>query len=182
MSRLTLRERRLVAIGLLVVAFALLYWLVVAPIAAGFADRSAEREQLTADLQRNARLLDTRAFWGQQQALQRRNAARYEIPAVDAAAARDIAGRQIKAIVAAAGGAVRAIHEQAAPPGMVRLRVDVRLGLTQLPVAIKDIENESPYPIIEALAVIVDPASAAGRLAPMEVRIDLAFYHSNPAR
>lgn len=161
---------------------ALVYGLLVAPVATGFADRRTERDQLAGDLARNHRLLDTRSRWTGERALQRSDAARYTIRATDAASAVEIASRQVKTVVAASGGTIRAIREQTAPSGTVRLRVEMRLGLTQLSATIKDIENSSPYPIIEALAVTVDPASSAGRLIPMEVRVDLAFYYANPAR
>ena len=50
MNNLTARERKIVAIGILVALIALIWFALISPILSGFAERTAERERLSGQL------------------------------------------------------------------------------------------------------------------------------------
>ena len=169
-----LSERRLIALGLLALAIALLGFGVVGPIASGFSARAAERERLTDDLIRGRRLLAERGFWRAEALRQRAEADRFAVLAPNASAAAQLASDRISAAVQTPGGTLASLREQPPAPGEARLRVDGRLTLTQLVATLKLLEGQKPYVIIEGLSIAADPTATAGQLPPMDVRIDLA--------
>ncbi|UAJ09060.1 hypothetical protein [Polymorphobacter megasporae] len=177
MNQWSPRERRLVAVGILVALLVLAVFGVILPIASGFSDRADQREQLADDLDRGDRLLASRAFWLAAAARQRADRTRYAIVAPNAGAATELATERATAVIHATGGEVRTIREQPSTPDTSRLRVEARLSLTQLVAALRIFELGQFTPVIEAVSIDAGQASGAGRLAPMEVRIDLAYRH-----
>jgi hypothetical protein len=175
MNGRSLRERRLIALGLLVLLLALVGFGVVAPIVRGFAARRAEREQLADDLIRGQRLMAERGFWRIQALRQRTEVDRYAVLAPNASAAAQAATERISAAVQTPGGALSSLREQPPAPGEARLRVEGRLTLTQLVATLKLMEGQKPYLIIEGLSIAADPAAGAGQPSPLDVRIDLAI-------
>jgi hypothetical protein len=81
---------------------------------------------------------------------------------------------RISAAVQAPGGVLKSLREQPPVPGEARLRLEAELTLTQLVASLKLLQGLTPYVVIENLSVAADPAAAAGRVPPMDVRIDLA--------
>ena len=167
-------ERRLIALGLLALAVALLGFGVIAPIAGGFAARAEQRDQLTDELIRGRRLLAERGFWRAQALRQRADGERFAVGAPSASAAAELVSDRISAAVQTPGGALSSLREQPPSPGEARLRLDAKLTLTQLVATLKLLEGQKPYIIIEGLSIAADPTATAGQLPPMDVRIDLA--------
>jgi len=174
MSGRSVLERRLIALGLLVAALAVVWFGVVRPIVLGFADRAAEREQLADDLARGRQLVASREIWRDQSLRQRGDADRFAVIAPNASAAAQLSMDRISAAIQTPGGALGSLREQPPGPGEARLRVEGRLTLTQLVASLKLLEGQKPYVIIEGLSIAADPTAAAGQASPMEVRIDLA--------
>ena len=81
MRALTARERRLVALGLLLLAIGLVYLAVIGPIVGGFVDRDAQRKQLELTLLRNQRLMAALPVWRATAEAQRKTAPRFAIDA-----------------------------------------------------------------------------------------------------
>lgn len=179
MNQWSPRERRLVAVGVLVALLLLAVFGVILPITSGFSDRADQREQLADDLQRGDRLLASRAFWLAAAARQRADRARYAIVAPTPSAATEIATERATAVIRSTGGEVRTVREQPSIPDTSRLRVEARLSLTQLVAALRIFESGQLSPVI-AVSIDAGQASGAGRLAPLEVRIDLAYRHVPP--
>ena len=173
MKPLTPRERRLLALGILVAVLVLPYLLIAAPLAQGFADRAAQKDALSDQLDRNQRLVASASFWRAQVRRQAGDQANYALIVPNAGAAGQMAIARVQAAVQAGGGKVRAVREQPGPAGEVRLRVELELGLTQLVSTLKLLEDQKPCIVMQGLSIAADQA-AAGRLSPMEVRIDLA--------
>ena len=174
MSGRSLLERRLIALGLLALLLAALWFFLAAPIARGFAERAAQREQLTDELLRGRRLIGSRAIWWNKALLQRADADQFGMIAPTASAAALQATDRIAAAIQTSGGVLSSLREQPSGPGETRLRVEGRLDLTQLVTSLKLIEDQKPFVIIEGLTVAADPTAAAGQLSPMDIRIDLA--------
>jgi hypothetical protein len=182
MSGRSLLERRLIALGLLALLLAALWFVVAAPIARGFAERAAQREQMTDDLLRGRRLIASRVIWRDKALLQRADADRFGVIAPTASVAALQATDRISAAIQTPGGELSSLREQPAGPGEARLRVEGRLNLTQLVASLKLIEGQKPFIIIEGLSVAADPTAAAGQLSPMDVRIDLAVPYQVASR
>ena len=174
MTNLSAREQRLVAIGLLVAALALAWWIVVKPIADGFADRAIERQRLTTAYARNDRLILAMPRWRARAREQRASAAIFAVMAPTLEAATELSRERVNRIVAGEGGIVKAIREQPGSPGRLRLRADLQLTPAQLVACVRLLENRQPLMVIESLAIAADEAAAVGREAPMEIRMDVS--------
>ncbi len=92
-----------------------------------------------------------------------------------------MAKQSIADVVSGQGGQVKAVREEPSPQGAVRVRADLELTLTQLVASLSVLDNQKPYLVIEQLSVAADQAAAAGRLAPMEVSLDVAVPYVAPA-
>jgi hypothetical protein len=167
-------ERRLIALGLLALALALIVFGVVLPIAQGFSARAAERERLGDELERGRRLIAMRDYWRGQAVRQRADGASYAVISPNATAAAQGSMDRIGAAIQTPGGALKSLREQPPGPREARLRVEADVTLTQLVASLKLLEGLKPYVVIENLSVAADPSAAAGQVPPMEVRIDLA--------
>lgn len=185
MRTLTPRERRLVALGLLVLALGLGWLGIVQPLIAGFFDRAAERQQLRMALQRDDRIAAALPLWRQAADAQRRSEARFAIFAPsEALAVENLKGR-LEHVAADEGYALGPVEDlQAdAPVGATRIRADMTLGLTQLTHTLRRLENEGAYVVVDYLSITADEALIVGRLSPLRVRLELtAAYRPSPPR
>jgi hypothetical protein len=179
MRQLTLRERRLIAIGVLVLAIGLVYFVVIYPLAVGFMDRAAQRRQLNLTLQRDARIISALPIWRQAAEAQRRSGPRFAIAAPSDSLAAEILKEKVEHLAADDGFVLNAVDDlQAeAPPGMIRVRADMTLSLTQLTDTIRRLENEGAYVFVDYLTISADQAYVAGRLSPIHARLELTAAH-----
>jgi hypothetical protein len=173
-ASLTLRERRLIALALLLALLLLLVRGVILPIITGFDARAEERQAL---LQRHA--LDERAVVQMPSArraaeAQRRDMARFRLAGATATLAADGLKERIGAAVVATGGEVRAIEDMAGTPGSIRVRLDSRLTTSQLAALLARLQNSPPLLVIENLTVAADQALQTGRAGPMDVRLEVS--------
>jgi hypothetical protein len=174
MSGRSLIERRLIALGLLVAVLVGVCFGLVAPVMRGFAERGAERERLADDLSRGRRLIAEAGYWRDQALRLRRDDDRFQLSAPNAEGVARLSMEPISAAIQTPGGVLKSLREQPPAPGQARLRVEAQLTLTQLIASLKLLEGQKPFLVIEGLAIAADPATAAGQLSPLEVRIDLA--------
>lgn len=174
MSGQSLLVRRLVALSLLVLVLAAVWFGVISPIVQGFVDRAAQREQLADDLSRGRQLIASRGRWQALLLRQHGEAQAFGVVAPNASSAAQLSMDRINTAIQRPGGVLGSLREQPGGPGEARLRVEARLTLTQLVASLRLLEGQKPFVIIEGLSVATDPAAPAGQLAPMEVRIDLA--------
>jgi type II secretory pathway component PulM len=176
MNALTARERRLLAIGLLVIALGLVWLGIVQPLVGGFIDRAAQRRQLGDVYLRNERLIAALPVWRAAAEAQRRDAARFAILAPGEAAAAEAMKARLQRLATDEGFAVKGVEDlQAdAAPGDVRIRADATLTLTQLYETLRRLENEGAYVAIDYLSVSADAAASSGRSGPLDVRLELS--------
>ncbi|MGZ8406842.1 MAG: type II secretion system protein GspM [Caulobacteraceae bacterium] len=176
MRRLSPRERKLVAVGLLVLVLATAWIGIVAPIMGGFSKRAQERELLLAAYQRNQRVLGGINVWRADIARQRQNEGRFTILAPTEALAADLLKQRIARAFQTTGAEVRGVQDQQADArkGWVRVRADLRLTQDQLTAGLVRLENEEPYVVVDYFAVAAERAFETGRSGPVDVRIDVS--------
>ena len=185
MRPLSARERRLIALGLLVCAVGLIWLAVVQPLVGGFFDRAAERQRLEATLERDQRLLGRLSVWRGEAEAQRATAPRFAILAPSESIAAEALKPRVTHLAAEDGFAVTATEDLLADaaPGTVKLRADMTMNQTQLTDALRRLQSEGAYVVVDYLSVSADRALAAGRSVPMDVRLELsAAFRPSAAR
>jgi hypothetical protein len=176
MRRLSDREQRILAIGILVLLIAVVWLAVAAPILDGFSKRALEREQLLATYARNQRVLAALPIWRTQLDQQRRTAPIFAIQAPTPGQAGDQLRERLARTFAGAGVEVRAVQDlpSESRKGWVAARIDLRLTQTQLNAGLERLENEEPYVLVDYFAVAAERAFETGQSGPVDVRIDVS--------
>ena len=186
MRPLTPRERRLIALGLLVLALGLVWLVVIGPLIGGAFQRAAERRDLRAAYQTNQRLIASVPALRAAIDSQRKNAARFALTAPSESLAVEALKERLQRLSSAEGFTVTSIEDLQpdAPAGGVKLRTDLTLTLAQLVDTLRRLESEDAYVVIEYLSVSADRSATIGRLAPLDVRLELtsAWRRPNDAR
>ncbi len=174
MRPLTPRERRLVAVGLLVAAVALVYFVVISPLVGGFLDRNAERHRLIDDFKRDQRIMASIPMYRQAAEAQRRTMARFMLFAPSEQLAVEALKERMARLAVDEGFQITAMQdlEADAPTGEARVRADMQLTLTQLNESLRRLETEGPY-VVEYLSVSADRALATGRSSRLVVRLEV---------
>ena len=175
MRPLTARERRLVALGLLVLAIGLFWLVVVGPLVGGFFDRAQERRDLWAAHRRNERLITSLPALRATAEAQARLAPRFAMAAPSEAAASEAFKDRLRHLATDEGFTIKAIEDVPAegPAGAVKVRADLTLTLNQLYETVRRLQSEDAYVVVDYLSVTADRSFAAGRLAPLDVRLEL---------
>src|SRR5665213_801412 len=147
MKRLTQRESRIVALGILVGLIALIWFAVIGPIAHSFATRQRERAELRDTYVRDQRLLAAIPVWRRQAEQQRSSGARFAYAAPTDALASDLLKERIAQVINQQGGVLKAAQEIPADNlgGWVAVRAELQLNMNQLYESLKRLENEDPY-------------------------------------
>lgn len=180
MRPVTPRERKFIAVGILVAAFAAVWLGFVSPIIVGFSERTSERSRLEAQYTRNARLLAAIPVWQHVALAQQRTVGQFALQA----ATPDLAAQQLQQRLSRSinqvGGLVRTVTKvDDAHPGMVQVRGEADLTMSQLYQLLKHLEGETPYVVVEYLSVAANRAFETGHLAAMDIRIQIAAsFHS----
>jgi general secretion pathway protein M len=180
MNRLTARERKLIALGLLCLVFAVVWFAVLAPLADGFARRAGERADLLARYERNQRLLDAMPVWRAQAETQKRNAASFAVFAPSQAQGQELLNQRLATAVTYDGGPPPTVQDVQAdlPNGWIGARADVQLTLPQLESSLRRLESEEPYVVVERLSISAEQAFHTGHAGPVDVRLEVsAAFH-----
>ncbi len=175
MRPLTARERRLVAIALLLGAVAIVWFLVVGPYVGGFFGRAAERRELIATHQRNQRTMASIPMWRQAAEAQRAHADRFAIPAESEQLAVEALKDHLTSLATNEGFQITAMQDLDAdtPTDEAKVRADLQITLTQLTESLRRLETEGPY-VVEYLSVSADRALATGRSSRLLVRLEVS--------
>jgi len=176
------RERRVIALGLLALAVALVLFGFVLPVAQGFAERASTRERLLLLYERNQRLIGAVPAWSRQMRVLRENADHHAVMAPNRAAAGEMLKESLSRMIAAQGGTLREVADADARDGWIVVRAEAQLSLTQMTRGFRQFENQYPYAVIESLTIAADQSFSTGQLAPMDVRLEVAapFIPSAP--
>lgn len=168
---LTARERRLLAIGALVLVLAVTWLVAVRPLIAGFADRAAERRRISQELATGRALLAQRPVWQARFRRLAEDSADFGPGDADAAATRTT--DQVLSAAAAQGAPVNAIQPQAGTAGLAWMGVEMRADLPQAVTILKTLERAKPYLVVGSVSLTADPQAAAGRAGAMNVMVDI---------
>lgn len=176
MRRLTPRERRLIALCVLVLAVVLVWLVIVGPLVGGFLNRATQRRELQATYLRNERLIASLPVLRAAAESQQRNAARFALAAPSSTLAAEALKARLQHLATDEGFAVTAVEDldADAPTGVVRLRADLTITLNQLYDTLRRLESEDAYVVVDYFSVSADRSLASGRLAPIDVRLELS--------
>ncbi len=174
MNRLALRERRLIALGILVLLIALAWFALVRPVLAGFDAREEERQRLLLTYARGERVIGAMRATRAAIRSQHLAAADYAIEAPSAALATDLLRERVVALARAQKATVASVQETQAPPGSVAVRADFTLPTERVGPLLAAVQNDRPWLIVEQFGVTADRALETARSAPVDVRLDLS--------
>lgn len=182
MNGLSMRERRLVAILILVALITLGWLLILSPILSGFEARAAERERLALVQASNQRLIDNVALLRRQAEAQRADMGRFHLIAPTPEAAAEQLKDRVSTLVSAVGGEVRALQDVEAAEGRIALRIEARLAEAQLPRLLERLQNSEPLLVVRTLSVSAPGAAGADLSAlssrNLDIRLDVTASHS----
>ena len=175
MRPLSARERRLVAVALLLGVIAVAWFAVVGPFVGGFFDRAAQRQELVAEYQRNLRTMASIPVWRQAADSQRRTMQRYAISAQSDQLAVEALKERLTRLAADEGFQISAMQdiESDTASSQARVRADLQISLTQLHESLRQLETEGPY-VVEYLSVSADRALATGHASRLAVRLEIS--------
>lgn len=173
LAALTDRERRLVAIAILVAVLALLVRGLVMPIVDGFGERSAARRQLEIDYARNARVIASAARITRTAERQKTELRAFILAAPSAEVAGDRLQERIETGIESVGGEFRSAEARPIADEQLRMRVDARLTLAQVTQLLAILQNRPPYVAIEGLTIAADSALVSSEAGPLDVRFDV---------
>ncbi len=175
MRPLSPREARLVAVGLLVLAVALVWLVVIAPIVAGFTSRAEERDVLAAQYAVNATQINAIPVLSEQAAKQKPMLARFALGGPNVNVARAALRDRLQRDVTAAGGQVTAVQDVPAPAGEVRAWVQARVSMVQLQALLVRVADTPPYLVTRALRVSADRVLDTGKLDQVDIRLEASI-------
>ena len=177
------RERRLIALGLLVLALAMVWLVAVRPVLDGFDEREASREQLGFQYARNERIIGGIRASRVTARAQRASAGDFVLDAPNPALAIDGLRERVARAARAQGVKLGAVQETQAPPGRIAVRADLTIPPGKLASFIAAVRNGRPLIVVEQLVVNADQAETSGYATPLTVRLDVsARYDSARAR
>lgn len=176
MNGLSARERRLLALAILVGLLVLLWIALISPVIGGFAARDAERQRLIALYQRDQRLLDAVPVWRAEAERQKRTASAFAVLAPSDVQAQETLRTRLTAAILASGAAAPSAQDIQAnlPAGWIGARADGQLTLAQLNDSLRRLENEEPYVIVDYLSINAERAFRSGRAEPLDVRLEIS--------
>jgi general secretion pathway protein M len=176
MNGLTARERRLVAVAILLAVIAAAWIAVVSPLMAGFAAREAERQSLLAEYQRDQRLIASIPGLRAQAEAQKRNAAAFALTAPSQLQAQEALRQRIIAAMTATGAGAPTVQDVQAdlPAGWIGARAEVQLTRGQLNETLRVLENEEPYVVVDYISIDAEQAFRTGHASPLDVRLELS--------
>jgi hypothetical protein len=180
MRPLAPRERKLVAVGLLVAVGAVLWLGLLSPYLDSFQRRARQRQQLLARYAAGQRLLDAAPTLRVEAAEQRRSSARFKITAPSRETASSALRQRLASVLTEAGGSVATVQDAQADAGLDRVsaRADAVMTYSQFVAGLRRLENEEPYVVVDYTALGADRALHAGHAAPLDVRLQISavFY------
>jgi general secretion pathway protein M len=176
MNRLSARERRLVAVAILLALVAAIWMAVAGPLAAGFSARAAERQRLLADYQHGQRLIASIPSLRAQAEAQKRTAAAFALTAPSQLQAQEALRERITGAMTAAGAAAPAVQDVQAdlPAGWIGARAEAQLTRSQLNESLRVLENEEPYVVVDYISIDAEQAFRSGRAGALDVRLELS--------
>ncbi len=180
MSALDLRERRLIALGLLAAVFALVWLVAVRPMLAGFAEREQRRQDLLGTYTRGERVIGAMRVTRTAARVQRATLGQYAILAPDQASAIDILRERVRVAARANQAVVGSVQEAPAPTGFVAVDARLTISIDKLGPYLAMLQNGAPLLVVDELGISADQAATSGHAAPVEVKVDVSARYDAP--
>jgi hypothetical protein len=175
MRALDRRERKLLALLIVFALFAAAWFIVIVPVAGGFLERDAERDDLRTEYARDLRLSSGNETWHAELEQQKADMGDFAIVGASQPAAATALSAHVKQLVLEAGGTVKSVQMvEGASDDEVRVRANLQLTMEQLYRTLKRIETGVPYVVVEYFSVGADAAFQSGHLGIMEVRLEVS--------
>ena len=181
MRQLSARERKIVAIFILVLLIALGWLAMVSPLLGGFSARSDQRQLLRMAYERNSRLINAIPALRRRSEQIRPLRAQVALVAPDPAQAQDRLRERLRNAFAEAGGEVTLVQGVPASGDQVRAWVQGKITLEALQKLLVTQENAAPYLVIESLRISADAALETGRLDKLDVRLEASIPYLRAA-
>ena len=170
------RERRLAALGVLLLLVAIVVLGVIVPVIGGMASRALERSDLRETYVRNQRVLAGIPAWRAEAMQQKATSGQFAMVAPTEALAAEMLKQRVNRMANEEGGTVQTVSEVQGdvPEGWVKVRADMQLTIAQLYKSLSRLESEAPYVVVGYLSVAADRAAKTGHAAPMDVRMEIS--------
>jgi type II secretory pathway component PulM len=184
MRALTVRERRIVAFGVLAGLVGLVWLAVVAPVLEGFHARMERRREALERHERDQRLLASLPALRGALAEQKRTSRAFQITAPSRGLAIEALKQRLTSSLVQEGAAVGPAEEARAETaaGWISVRADATLTQAQLNAGLKRIENEAPYVVVDYVSINAEQAARTGQPGPLAVRLQISAVHVLPAQ
>lgn len=182
MKATSARERRLVALLILIAAVAALWLGVLHPLLAGFTERASQREDLRQRYAANERLIARIPRLRRSAEVIERNRTAYGLAAPNAAQGGELLRERLETALGAAGGELRASEVLEGEEGWARAAVSATVSNQQMLAWLTALTGQPPYLAVESLTISADRATTSNSLDLMEVRLEATIPLLAPVR
>lgn len=182
MRQISVRERRLIALFILTVLIAAVWFCIVAPIFDGFTARSDRREALLLRYTHNQRTIASIPRLRLKAEKQAAASRAFVADVRTAEAGREWLRERLQTAVERSGGEFRDAADAEGLPGWVRVHVAARMSLPQMAAALTELQNTPPWIIVESLSVTTSDGPAAGQSPTLPPNLDVQIEASTPLR
>lgn len=176
------RERKLIALLLLMGVIALIHIVIIQPLLNGFADRAAQREALRVEQQHFDRTL---ASLPRLRRLHEANSEKLRLITLQAANP-DKAGMlledRLRVVSEAAGAELRTSNHEGSDQSIIRARATVQMPLAALVTLVERLQNQPPYLVIDRITITADEAFSSQNAGPLNARIETSIPFVAAAR
>jgi general secretion pathway protein M len=172
MRPLSARERKLIAVLILVLAVSLVLAVVIGPVVGGFSDRAARAEGLIQTFHSGEQRI---ASLGALQAEAERQADQMKglfMAAPDAAEASEALRERIEAAFQEGGADIKASEAVPAEDGWARTAIDARMSHAQLGALLARLNALKPALAVDSVTVIADDALTNYKSDLLDVRLE----------
>ena len=174
MTSLSLRERRLIAILLLLAMIAIVWLGLVSPILSGFKDRAEKHQLLQQEFARNERQIGTISSLRRSVENQRLADSDFRTSGDTIAAATETLKERLGTVITGQGGELRAVQDVSERPGWARIWAEAKMTLPQLVATLGKLQNQKPLLVVNGVTISADRAQQSGKLDIMDVRIEIS--------
>lgn len=175
MKPLSARERKLVAVALLLGAIALAWLAVIQPLLNGFSARAERAQDLADRYAQNERLIARIPQLRRAAEDQRRQRAAFALAASDPVQAGELLKERLETALTASGGEPRGTDTVEARPGWVRASASAVIGNDQLIDWLGRLSAQQPYLVLESLTVGADRAINSNHADLMDVKLEASI-------
>ncbi len=173
-ANMSARERKLVAILILLGLLAALWLGLISPVINGFTGRAALREQLHGEFARNERQIASIPRLRRSIEQQRLGNADFRTAGPNVLAATETLKERMTDLVSTEGGELRAVQDVSNRPGWARIWIEAKMTLPQLVSALTKAQNQTPFLVVNGVSIAADKALQSGKLDILDVRIEVS--------